>query len=158
MEDIGLRSTKLRLLTGHQATIPNEELARRDIENIGRRPSIRRLADIFIPVDTKRAKLEKAVEIIRGLLENHEGMDPEFPPRVYFTAFQQKAFNIRIIYWYTPPNYWDYLAFSERLNFEIFRAFEKEGIQFSLPLRHSYWKHDAEQGPLDVSMRPDESE
>ena len=42
VEQIGLRSTKIRLLTGHQATIPNEEMARTDIENIERRPHIRR--------------------------------------------------------------------------------------------------------------------
>ena len=37
VEDIGLRSTRIRLLTGHQATVPNDELARSDIENVGRR-------------------------------------------------------------------------------------------------------------------------
>ncbi|GAG86301.1 unnamed protein product, partial [marine sediment metagenome] len=37
VEEIGLRSTRLRLLNGNQTTIPNEEMARLDIENIGRR-------------------------------------------------------------------------------------------------------------------------
>jgi MscS family membrane protein len=37
VEDIGLRSTKLRLLTGHQVTLPNDQLANSDVENIGRR-------------------------------------------------------------------------------------------------------------------------
>ena len=32
----------------------------------------------------------------------------------------------------------------------LVKAFEEHGIQFSLPLRHSYWKHDDEQGPLEV--------
>ncbi len=138
VEEIGLRSTKIRLLTGHVATIPNEEMARSDIENIGRRPFIRRIADLRIPLDTPRQKIQKAVEVIRAALTDHEGMDPEFPPRVYFNEFNPDSFNIRVIYWYNPPNYWDFLAFSERLNLEIFRAFDQQGIRFSLPARLTY--------------------
>jgi MscS family membrane protein len=50
VEEVGLRSTKIRMLTGHLTTIPNEEMARCDIENIGRRPSIRRVSDIPVPL------------------------------------------------------------------------------------------------------------
>ena len=106
-------------MTGHQVTVPNGELAGIDIENVGRRPHIRKIADIHIPLDTPRDKLEKAVGIIRAALDSHEGMDPEFPPRVFFTDFNPTAFNIRVIYWYNPPNYWEFLAFSEKVNLEI---------------------------------------
>ena len=132
VEDIGIRSTKLRLLTSHQVTVPNDELARTDIENVGRRRSIRRVADFHLPLDTPCDKTELALAIVRDALEDHEGMDPEFPPRVYFLDILPNAFAIRAIYWYHPPNYWDYLAYSERLNFSIFRAFEEHGIRFSL--------------------------
>ena len=83
VEEIGLRSTKIRLLTGHQASIPNEEMARSDIENIGRRPYIRRTATIQMPSYTPVAKVNRALEIVRDALENHEGMKEEFPPRVF---------------------------------------------------------------------------
>lgn len=152
VEDIGLRSTKLRLLTGHMASIPNEEMARNRIENVGRRPHIRRIADLRIPLDTPRAKIEKAIEIIRGVLDEHEGMQSDFPPRVYFNDFNPDSFNIRIIYWYHPPNYWDFLAFSERLNLQIFRAFEDQGIQFSLPSRITYTTTDSKQRPLELKV------
>ena len=144
IEDIGLRSTKIRLLTGHQAIIPNDELARTDIENIGRRPYIRRIADIHIPLDTPLAKVEKAIDIVRATLENHDGMVPDYPPRVHFLDFNPDSFVIRMIYWYSPPKYWDYLAFSEKVNLAIFRDFEKEGIQFSLPQRIRRVGHDSD--------------
>ena len=72
---------------------------------MGRRPDIRRNAEIHIPLDTLRDKLEKAVAVIRSALENHEGMDPEFPPRVYLADFLPSAFIVRVIYWYNPPKY-----------------------------------------------------
>jgi len=152
VEDIGLRSTKLRLLTGHMACIPNEEMARSRIENVGRRHHIRRITDLHVPLDTPREKVQRAIEEIRGLLNDHEGMDPEFPPRVYFNDFNPDSFNIRIAYWFHPPKYWDFLAFSEKLNLEIFRAFDEEGIQFSLPFRVTYTTTESEQQPLEVKV------
>lgn len=152
VEDIGLRSTRIRLLSSHQVTVPNDQLAGSDIENIGRRECIRRVIDIHIPNDTQCGKLETAVSIIREQLDHHEGMHEDYPARVFFVDFMPEAFTIRIIYWYHPPNYWDYLAFSEKFNFAIFRAFEDHGIQFSLPQRVTHTSMDSEQAPIDVRM------
>ncbi len=135
VEDIGLRSTRVRLLTGNLVTIPNDELARFDIENITRRPHIRRAANIKIPLDTPRAKVEQCLHLIRDALKDHEGMNPDFPPRVFFDEFNNDSFNIKIFYWFSPPEYWDFLAFSEKLNLTIFQAFEEQGVQFSQPYR-----------------------
>jgi len=71
-----------------------------------------------------------------------------YPPRVFFVDFSPNAFGIQFIYWYAPRDMWKYSAFNEKLNSEIFRAFDAEEIQFSLPFRHAFWKHDAEKGPL----------
>ena len=154
VEDIGLRSTRLRLLTGHLVYLPNEKLANNDVENVTRRALIRRAATIHIPLDTPGDKVQKAVSIIRDLLADHEGMDPDHPPRVFFEEFDASAFRIRFFYWYSPPSRWEFKAFSEKLNFAIFRDFEEHGIQFSLPFRHSFWKRDNEQGPFDVQLNP----
>lgn len=152
VEEIGLRSTKLRLLNGHMASIPNEEMARNRIENVGRRPHVRRVTNIHIPLDTPRVKLEKAIELIRAALDNHEGMVPDFPPRVFFNEFNPDSFNIRIIYWFHPPNYWDFLAFSEKLNLAVCRAFDEQGIRFSLPARLTYTTTESKPGPLELKV------
>lgn len=150
VEEIGLRSTRLRLLTGHQVTIPNDELARNDIENVGRRPYIRRDTNINIPLDTPRHKLEQAVTIIRSVLDNHEGMDSTRPPRVHFVDFAHDAFTIKVMYWYSPPEYYDFLAMSEKINFEIFRQFEEHGIQFTLPHRLTTSAHGDKDLPQEL--------
>ena len=152
VEDIGLRSTKLRLLTGHLVTLPNDQLARSDVENVGRRPHIKRIADIHLPLDTPRESIEKALTIIRAELEEHEGMDLDFPPRAFFTDYLPTAFNIRVIYWYNPPNYWDFLEMSEKVNLAIFRAFEEQEIQFSLPARITHTSLDSKEKPIEVKM------
>jgi MscS family membrane protein len=159
VEDIGLRSTKVRgLLTNHLISIPNDLLADSEIENVGQRRHIRRTADLQIPLDTPLEKIECALTIIRRVLENHEGMDPDLPPRVYFTDFNPQSFNICFIHWFTPPDLWKHHAFCERVNLQICRAFEEQGIQFSLPERHSYWKTDDQQGPLEITLHRDSDE
>ena len=59
VEDIRLRSTSIRLLTGHQVTIPNDTLARGDIEKIGRRPYIRRSLSIRFPLHSPEPKSKR---------------------------------------------------------------------------------------------------
>jgi MscS family membrane protein len=138
VEDIGLRSTKLRLLTGHQVSIPNEELARTEIENIGRRPYIRRAATIELPSGTSAAKIKRALEILRGILEDHEGMAEEYPPHVFLRDVNKGSLGIFMIYWYHPPDYWDFLAFSERVTLQMSEQFETAGISFAAPVLNVY--------------------
>ena len=75
VESIGLRSTKIRLLSGHQTSIPNEKMAAAEIENIGRRPYIKRTLNITITYDTSPAMIDRAVEILREILAVPEAAD-----------------------------------------------------------------------------------
>ena len=43
---------------------------------------------------TAPEKIEKAVDIILSILDNHEGMDPELPPRAYFNKYNPYSLNI----------------------------------------------------------------
>jgi len=155
VEEIGFRSTRVRTLTGHQVTIPNEKVASESVENIGRRPSIRRLANITITYDTPPDKIEKALAILRGILENHEGIQPDYPPRVFFNEFNDASLNLIMLYWYHPPDWAAYMAFSERVNLQIMRAFEAEGIEFAFPTTTNYLAHDARR-PLHINIASDQ--
>ena len=56
VEEVGLRSTRIRTLDGHIVTIPNSEMANKSIWNIAKRPYIRRLFNITITYDTPAGK------------------------------------------------------------------------------------------------------
>ena len=151
VEEIGLRSTKMRLLTGHLTTIPNDEMARIDVENIGRRPHIRRLTNISITYDTPPEKVEKAISIILEILDDHEGMDPEFPPRAYFNEFNSTSLNLIVIYWYHPADYWGFMQHSQKVNLQIMQRFEEEDIKFAFPTTTTYLTQSATQ-PLQINV------
>jgi MscS family membrane protein len=133
VEEVGFRSTRIRTLQGNLVSIPNGELANKTILNIGQRPYIQKQMNIGITYDTPPEKVHRALEIVRELLAHHEGMKPEFPPKVYFNEFAESSLNLMVIFWYHPPNYWDFMAFCERLNFEILNRFNAEGIEMAYP-------------------------
>lgn len=142
VESIGFRSTRIRTLEGHQVTIPNSEMVNKTVQNIGKRPYIRRLANITVTYDTPPEKVQRALDIIKEILNNHEGMNPEFPPRVYFNGFNDSSLNIIMIYWYHPPDYWKYMQLSELVNLQILKRFNAEGIDFAFPTQTIHLAND----------------
>jgi len=154
VEDVGLRSTKIRTLEGHLVTIPNGELANKFIKNIGKRPFIKRVANITVTYDTSSEKLDRALEILKELLDNHDGMNEDYPPRVFFNDFNDASLNIIVIYWYSPPDYFDYLAFTEKFNKEVFRRFNEESIEFAFPTQTLYLAGDPKR-PLNMGLDKD---
>lgn len=159
IEEIGFRSTKVRTLTGHLVSIPNARIVSDPVENIGRRPSIRRIMNVTITYDTPREKIEQAVQILRDVLEEEDLRGPihatidgnEFPPRVYFNNYNADSLNIIMIYWFAPPAYWDYLEHAQKLNLRIFEEFEKAGIEFAFPTQTLYLAGDPKR-ELAVNM------
>lgn len=142
VEHVGFRSSRIRTLTGYLVAVPNEKLVNTHVENIGRRPHIRWLTNIGITYDTPPDKVEKAVEIIQEVLENHEGMKEDFPPRVAFNGFNDWSLNILVLAWYHPPDYWAYNAWLQKTCLEFMRRFKAEGIDFAFPSRTVYVAND----------------
>ena len=86
--------------------------------------------------------MQEALDILRDILDNHEGMDPEFPPRVFFNEYNESSLNILAIYWYHPPEYWKYLEHAEHVNIDLFRRYNDSGIEFAFPTRTVYMAND----------------
>ncbi|VGO16644.1 Low conductance mechanosensitive channel YnaI [Pontiella desulfatans] len=148
VESIGLRSTRIRLLTGPLMVIPNEKMASIEIENIGRRPYIRRTFDIAITYDTPPDRIRRAVQIVQEILtvpdkeadapgqQPHPAEavnQPDFPPRIYFSEFNSDSLNIEINYWFHPPELWASKEFADWINTQIKERFNAEGIDFAFP-------------------------
>ena len=157
VEEIGLRSTRLRLLSGAMATIPNETMARLEIENIGQRNLIRRNMKLSLHYETPVSKVEQAVSIVKDILEDHEGMLVKLPPRVFFTDFDDGTLNIFAAYWYSPPRRWKVLAFDEKVNLEIMRRFEAAEIRLAYPTSTTYLAQPSDQS-LQLNITQDQVE
>jgi len=144
IEEVGFRSTRLRTLQGHLVTVPNSIIANSTVENLGRRPFIRRTSNITITYDSGHTKAKRAVEIIKEILADvpEVGTDPQNPPRVYFNEFNDCSLNIYMSYWVKPADYWVYHEVNQRVNLEMMKRFEAEKIEFAFPTQTLYLKKE----------------
>jgi len=154
VEEVGFRSTRIRTLEGHLVTMPNGDLANKVIVNIECRPYIRHRSIISITFDTPSEKVTRAVEIIRELLQRHEGMVPEFPPRVVFDDFATSSINILMMFWYHPADFWPYKSFLEKLNLQILEQFNRESIKFAFPSQTVYLAGNQNPGTINQQDAP----
>jgi len=163
VEDIGFRSTRLRLLSGHLVTIPNMKFIDGEIENIGARPYIRRVMDITLAYDTPSAKIDEAVRIVHHLLNEDKTVIEagafdmkNFPPRISFDEFNDASLNIKAYYWYQlkgdpKRTYWSYLDHCQLVNRKLLAWFEQAGIEFAFPTQTLYLASDPNRR-LDVNV------
>lgn len=160
IEEIGFRSTRLRTAEGALVTIPNAKAADSEIVNLTARPALRRVLDVTIPYDTPPAKVEQALQIVRDILADEQfarAFDlKKNPPRVFFDELNADSLNIKILYWFTPTDYWQFLDHNQRFNLELLRRFESAGIEFAFPTRTLYLAGDAKR-KLAIEMPPAQS-
>ena len=138
VEAVGYRSTRIRTFEGGLVSIPNEKMIHAAVNNVGARPHIRWHTNIGLRYDTPPDKVEKALEIMGQILKDHEGMNEEFPPRVYFDGLKDGTMNITVFAWYHPPEYWDYMAWVQATCLAYIRRFHEEGIEIAIPSRMVY--------------------
>lgn len=160
VEEIGLRSTRIRTFAGHLVTVPNMRFIDGTVENVTARPFMRRALNVTITYDTPAQKIDQAVEIIKAILSDPE-MSAPFnlegrPPRVYFNDFNADSLNISVSYWYIFNNekghdWWGYLAHAELFNKRLFSAFAETGIEFAFPTQTLYLAGDPQRA-LNVGL------
>ncbi len=157
VESLGYRSTRLRTWDGHLVSIPNQKLMGSNFENISKRPHIRWQTDIGITYDTTPEKVQRAVGIIRVILDHHEGMDELWPPWVHFTGLDDWCLKISIMAWYSPPDFGQYRDWVQKTCLEIMRRFEEEGISFAFPTQTLVLTNDPQRTLTFQALRKEDS-
>lgn len=135
IEELKLRSTKLRTFDGTLLTIPNAMLADNIVENVTKVPRVKVSMNIGVTYDTSVAKLRKAKEIIETAIKNEKEAD-EKKSWVYFNEFNAYSLDIVVIYYSNKLTMSDWPArvhMKERVNFAIKEGFQKAGISMAFP-------------------------
>jgi MscS family membrane protein len=114
IEDIGLRSTRLRTFDGTLVTFPNSVIANAKIDNWDARPTRRTNFTIGVTYDTSYEKLQKAVQILRDVMASHPGTAQH---RAYFNSYGDYSLNILVNHWCKYLDYEEYLRCLEEINF-----------------------------------------
>ncbi|MBI4912989.1 MAG: mechanosensitive ion channel family protein [Acidobacteria bacterium] len=139
VEHIGLKTTRLRSLSGEQIVFPNGELLKSRIRNF-QHLSERRIAfNLGVTYQTTQKQLQSIGPMIRGSVDAQPGVRFD---RAHLTAFGDSDLTFEIVYFVLSPDYNTYRDAHQAILLEVVRQFASAGIDFAYPTRTLHLSHD----------------
>jgi len=130
VEKIGIKTTRLRTPQGEELVISNKELTSARVQNFRRMEKRRNAFNLGVVYGTSTEKLEAIPKMIEQIVGSVELAEFD---RCYFVSFGDSSLNFEVVYFVTSRDYAEFLATAEKVNLEIYKRFEKEGIEFAYP-------------------------
>lgn len=141
VEEIGLKTTRVRSLSGEQLVFSNTDLLNSRIRNFGRMYERRVAFEIGVTYETPRESLKAIPTMIRSAIEEH-GELVRFD-RAHFKKYGDFALVFEIVYYVLGPDYNQYMDIQQDINFHIHEKFESEGIEFAYPTQTLFLRSSA---------------
>ena len=138
VEDVGMRTTKIRSFQKTLITVPNQLVANQPIENFSRRGARRIKMHIGLTYGTTSEQLVAIKNEIEAMLKNHEGISQKDSLLVYFDAFGASSLDIFIYTFTATANWAKYLEIKENVHLKIMQIVEQNGSSFAFPSQSIY--------------------
>lgn len=134
VEDIGMRSTRIRTLEGFLITIPNSQVVEGAVQNVSKEPSRKIALQLGLTYDTTPEKMVQAMEILKKTPEVIKDIQKDVV--VSFTAFADSSLGITFAYFIRKNK--DFFAVQNDVNMYILREFNAAGLEFAFPSQTVY--------------------
>lgn len=135
VEHIGLKTTRVRSLSGEQIVFSNADLLSSRIRNY-KRMLHRRVAFTFgVTYETPYERLTAIPGILREIVE---AQDMASFDRAHFFRYGDSSLDFEVVYYVLDPDYDRYMDIQQAINLELYRQFEEQGISFAYPTRTLY--------------------
>jgi MscS family membrane protein len=145
VEEIGLRSTRIRTLDRTVVAIPNAEFASMQLENFAKRDRIWFNPRLGLRYETTPEQLRFVLVEIRKMLYAHPKVSPD-PARIRFAGFGDYSLNLDVFAYVMVTDFGEYLGVAEDLNLRIMDIVAASGSGFAFPSQTLYLGRD---GGLD---------
>jgi small-conductance mechanosensitive channel len=132
VEHIGIKSTRLRSLSGEQIVMPNADLLGSRVRNYGRMSERRVVFTIRVTYQTPVALVERIPGLIRRIIEAQD--DTRFD-RSHFAKHAETSLEFETVYYVLSPNYNRYMDIQQEINLRLHREFAHLGVEFAYPTR-----------------------
>jgi len=149
VEYVGLKSTRIRSITGEIIVVANSDLLRSRIRNYRHLRERRVVFAIGVTYETPAEKLAAIPAIVAEIVTAQA--DVRFD-RCHFKDFGPSALDFEIVYFMTTADFRRYMDVQQAINLAIFRCFADEGIEFAYPTQTLYVKGPA--SPATPGLRP----
>ena len=137
VEDIGLRSTRLRTFDRTVFTVPNGQIANVSLENLSLRDSFWFHHIFRLRYETTAAQMRSVLQGITGLLEKYP-LAKHFPMPVRFLRLSAYSLDVEIFAHLAVPDWAHFLELQGQLLLQIMEVIETQGAQLALPAQIAY--------------------
>jgi MscS family membrane protein len=134
VEEIGFRSTRIRTFYNSVISIPNSEVAGKQIDNMGVRRYRRAVANLSVTYDTPPEKLEAFMEGIKEIIQQNPATRKDFF-HVVFTEFGDSALVVMAYFFFEVPDWAEELAQRQSVYLAILRLAAELKVEFAFPTR-----------------------
>jgi small-conductance mechanosensitive channel len=135
VEQIGLKTTRLRSLSGEQLIFSNNDLLKSRIRNFKRMQERRVAFTVGAAYDTPRDKLRRIPAILREAIE----AQPETRfDRAHFKELGSYALNFEVVYYVLKPEYNLSMDIQQSVNLTVLERFAAEEIELAFPTQTVY--------------------
>jgi small-conductance mechanosensitive channel len=135
VERIGLKTTRVRSLSGEQIIFSNSDLLSSRVRNYKRMYERRIVFAFGVTYQTAPDTLEEIPETVRQIIEAQS--DVRFD-RCHFKSFGGSSLDFEAVYYVLLPDYNVYMDRQQAINLGIMRAFEEQGVEFAYPTQTVY--------------------
>lgn len=139
VEYIGIKTTRLRTLSGEQLVCSNKDLTDSRVHNFKRMEKRRIVFSIGVTYQTSAEILQTIPQIIKNIVSKQE--DVVFD-RAHFSGFGDFSLNFEVVFYMLTSDYVVYMDKQQSIFFEIFRTFEMKGIEFAYPTQTLFLNND----------------
>ena len=136
VEEIGVRSTRIRTLEGRLVTMPNGQFSDNAVENVTLEPSRKVVVNLGLTYETSPDNMEKAMQMLQQIVKDNPKVEDE--PLISFNTWGDFAMGILFIYYIIHPD--DILSAQTEINMSILRQFNEAGLEFAYPTQTLYNK------------------
>lgn len=155
VEHIGIKSTRLRSITGEQIIMSNMDLLKSRLRNYGRMKERRVLFTIGVTYDTPVEKLQQIPGIIRGIIESQEGTRFD---RSHFANHGACSLDFETVYYVLSADYTRHMDIQQEIRLQLHREFDRLGVEFAYPTQRLILEHAATgAGTADLTLMPREA-
>ena len=145
VEKIGLKSTRIRSISGEQLIFSNSDLLNSRIQNYKRLERRRNLIRLGVLYQTTPEQLRKIPEIIRSIFEKIEGVTLD---RIHLSDFGDFSINYELVYWVENSDFAFHMDEKELILLEIFDEFIKNEIEFAYPTQSIFIENPPNNKPI----------
>lgn len=155
VEHIGIKTTRIRSLSGEQLVFSNRDLTDSRLRNFKRMQNRRVVFRIGVTYNTQLQKLKEIPGIIGGIIESIE--DVTFD-RAHFFEFADFSLNFEIVYHVLSQDYAVYMDIQQKINLRIKEEFDARHIEFAFPTQtlhvHDAAQKEARSRRFDSTIQP----